>query len=111
MLHGHRRSTSRSGDFVALMGPSGSGKTTLLNLIGGLDHADVGQVSRRRPAASTSSSAGRAGEVACGENVGFVFQFYNLLPVLNAEKNVELPLLLAKLFGQAAQERAQVNGR
>ena len=89
------------GDFLALMGPSGSGKTTLLNLIGGLDS----------PTEGTLSVAGRRidnlGEGALAKwrasNVGFVFQFYNLLPMLSARKNVELPLLLTKL--NAAQRK------
>jgi len=89
------------GDFVALMGPSGSGKTTLLNLIGGLD----------TPTAGTIVVAGqRIDQLGSGElsrwraaHVGFVFQFYNLLPVLSAQKNVELPLLLTNL--SAAQRR------
>ncbi len=89
------------GDFVALMGPSGSGKTTLLNLIGGLD----------TPTAGTIMVAGqRIDQLGSGElsrwraaHVGFVFQFYNLLPVLSAQKNVELPLLLTNL--SAAQRR------
>ena len=84
-----------AGDFVALMGPSGSGKTTLLNLIGGLD----------RPTAGTVEVGGRridslsSGKLAAwrARHVGFVFQFYNLLPVLTAERNVELPLLLTGL--------------
>ena len=90
------------GDFLALMGPSGSGKTTLLNLIGGLDS----------PTEGTLSVAGRRidnlGEGALAKwrasNVGFVFQFYNLLPMLSARKNVELPLLLTKL-GAAQRKR------
>jgi putative ABC transport system ATP-binding protein len=90
------------GDFLALMGPSGSGKTTLLNLIGGLDS----------PTEGTLSVAGRRidnlGEGALAKwrasNVGFVFQFYNLLPMLSARKNVELPLLLTKL-GSAQRKR------
>ncbi len=87
--------TIPSGDFVALMGPSGSGKTTLLNLIGGLD----------RPSSGIVEVAGERIDRASGRqlarwrarHVGFVFQFYNLLPVLTAERNVELPLLLTHL--------------
>jgi putative ABC transport system ATP-binding protein len=84
-----------SGEFLALMGPSGSGKTTLLNLIGGLDRPDEGEVSvageRIDKLSSGQLSKWRA------RHVGFVFQFYNLLPVLTAERNVEVPLLLTKL--------------
>jgi putative ABC transport system ATP-binding protein len=90
------------GDFVAMMGPSGSGKTTLLNLIGGLD----------RPTRGTLEVAGRTlGTLSDGqltrwraENVGFVFQLYNLLPVLTAERNVELPLLLTHLTKKERRE-------
>ncbi len=83
------------GDFVALMGPSGSGKTTLLNLIGGLDQPSSGQVI---VGGQRIEQLGR-GELAKwrAANVGFVFQFYNLLPMLTAERNVELPLLLTHL--------------
>jgi len=89
------------GDFVALMGPSGSGKTTLLNLIGGLDSPTEGGLTiagKRIDRLSESAlSSWRA------THVGFVFQFYNLLPMLSARKNVELPLLLTRLT--AAQRR------
>ena len=89
--------------FYALMGPSGSGKTTLLNLIGGLDHADSGQV----VVGGTDLGALSGSDLAQwrAENVGFVFQGFNLLPVLSARENVELPLLLAPLG--KAQRRAQ----
>ena len=83
------------GDFVALMGPSGSGKTTLLNLIGGLDQPTSGQISVGGSRIDQLSSGQLAHWRA--HNVGFVFQFYNLMPVLTAEANVELPLLLTKL--------------
>jgi putative ABC transport system ATP-binding protein len=83
------------GDFIALMGPSGSGKTTLLNLIGGLDRPSVGTVSVDGHAINQLSEGALA--KWRGDNVGFVFQMYNLLPVLTAERNVELPLLLTKL--------------
>jgi putative ABC transport system ATP-binding protein len=83
------------GEFVALMGPSGSGKTTILNMIAGLDKPTKGQVQVLGEDighfAESRLAAWRA------RNVGFVFQFYNLLPVLNAQANVELPLLLTKL--------------
>jgi putative ABC transport system ATP-binding protein len=84
-----------AGDFVAIMGPSGSGKTTLLNLLGGIDHVTSGEIlfdGRRVDTLSENQlSAWRAA------NVGFIFQFYNLMPVLTAAQNVELPLLLTKL--------------
>jgi putative ABC transport system ATP-binding protein len=83
------------GDFLALMGPSGSGKTTLLNMIGGLDtpsHGEVTVAGTRLASASSSKLAHWR-----SRHIGFVFQFYNLLPVLTAERNVELPLLLTRL--------------
>jgi putative ABC transport system ATP-binding protein len=83
------------GDFVALMGPSGSGKTTLLNLIGGLDRPTTGSIEVDGVKIDRLSS-GALGKWRA-DNVGFVFQMYNLLPVLTAERNVELPLLLTKL--------------
>ncbi len=89
------------GDFVALMGPSGSGKTTLLNLIGGLDSPTAGSIKVDGQALERMSSGALARWRAA--HVGFVFQFYNLLPVLTAQRNVELPLLLTKL--SAAQRR------
>ncbi len=94
------------GDFVALMGPSGSGKTTLLNLIGGLDTPTSGSVSVEGRRIDQMSG----GELAAwrAHHVGFVFQFYNLLPVLTAQKNVELPLLLAPMGGAERAKRAQV---
>ena len=85
----------QEGDFVALMGPSGSGKTTLLNLIGGLDKPTSGRVIVAGTDLSQASSRQLARWRA--RHIGFVFQFYNLLPVLTAERNVELPLLLTKL--------------
>jgi putative ABC transport system ATP-binding protein len=84
-----------AGDFLALMGPSGSGKTTLLNLIGGLDRCSGGSVIVDGQPLERLSSGGLAAWRA--RNVGFVFQFYNLLPVLSAVRNVELPLLLTRL--------------
>lgn len=83
------------GAFVALMGPSGSGKTTLLNLIAGLDTADEGEVIVAGERVDRLSSAKLTQWRA--RHVGFVFQFYNLLPVLTAERNVEVPLLLTNL--------------
>src|SRR6187455_2990309 len=83
------------GDFVALMGPSGSGKTTLLNLLGGLDRPTTGTIEVEGLAIDRLSDS-KLGQWRA-DNVGFVFQMYNLLPVLTAERNVELPLLLTKL--------------
>src|SRR5439155_1155848 len=83
------------GEFLALMGPSGSGKSTLLNLIGGLDRATKGSVQIGPDRIDQMSDRELAGWRA--RHVGLVFQFYNLLPVLTAEKNVELPLLLTNL--------------
>jgi putative ABC transport system ATP-binding protein len=92
------------GDFVALMGPSGSGKTTLLNLIGGLDQPSSGELSIDGKRIDKFSGAELTRWRAA--NVGFVFQFYNLMPVLTAEGNVELPLLLTKL--SSAQRKKNV---
>ncbi len=83
------------GDFLALMGPSGSGKTTLLNLLGGLDRPSSGTVEVGGEAIDRVSD-GRLAQWRA-RHIGFVFQFYNLLPVLTAERNVELPLLLTSL--------------
>ena len=83
------------GDFLALMGPSGSGKTTLLNLIGGLDAATGGDIEVEN--VSIGGLSGGALARWRSQHVGFVFQLYNLLPVLTAERNVELPLLLTSL--------------
>ncbi|HEX6901460.1 MAG TPA: ABC transporter ATP-binding protein [Thermoanaerobaculia bacterium] len=92
------------GDFLALMGPSGSGKTTLLNLIGGLDRPTSGIVEVAGEPVSRLSDGQLSRWRA--RHIGFVFQFYNLLPVLTAERNVELPLLLTRL--SAAQRRKHV---
>jgi putative ABC transport system ATP-binding protein len=89
------------GDFVALMGPSGSGKTTLLNLIGGLDQPSTGSVAVAGERIDTLSGARLAKWRA--RHIGFVFQFYNLMPMLSAQRNVELPLLLTSL--SAAQRK------
>lgn len=83
------------GDFVALMGPSGSGKTTLLNLIGGLDRPDAGELRVGNERLDQQSSNALARWRA--ENVGFIFQFYNLMPMLTAELNIEVPLLLTNM--------------
>ena len=95
-----------AGDFVALMGPSGSGKTTLLNLIGGIDRATSGVVEVAGQRLDTLSSRNLARFRA--EHIGFVFQFYNLLPVLSAERNVELPLLLTRLSRAQRRNNARI---
>ena len=92
------------GDFLALMGPSGSGKTTLLNLIGGLDHPSAGSVVVGGQSLAEMSAKQLARWRSA--NVGFIFQFYNLLPVLSAQRNVELPLLLTSLSGKQRQANA-----
>ncbi len=93
------------GDFLALMGPSGSGKTTLLNLIGGLDSPSGGTITIGDVHIEQLTQSQLAKWRS--RNVGFVFQFYNLLPVLSAQKNVELPLLLTGLSGAERKKRAQ----
>jgi putative ABC transport system ATP-binding protein len=94
------------GDFLALMGPSGSGKTTLLNLIGGLDTPTGGEIvvggRRIDQLSSRELTRWRAA------HVGFVFQFYNLMPVLSAQRNVELPLLLTSLPATERRRRASI---
>ena len=94
----------REGEFLALMGPSGSGKTTLLNLIGGLDRPSAGavEVGGRALADLTGRQLARWRS----ENIGFIFQFYNLLPVLTARRNVELPLLLTGLTRRQRHEHS-----
>src|SRR4026208_298968 len=92
------------GEFVALMGPSGSGKTTLLNLIAGIDRPPSGSV------VVAGTNVAQLSESALAKwrsrNVGFIFQFYNLIPVLTALENVELPLLLTSLSKKERRERA-----
>ena len=94
------------GDFVALMGPSGSGKTTLLNLIGGLDSPSSGSIE----VAGQHIETLREGQLAQwrSNHVGFVFQFYNLMPTLSAQKNVELPLLLTNLSAAQRKQNATI---
>ncbi|MEO8743006.1 MAG: ABC transporter ATP-binding protein [Lysobacteraceae bacterium] len=95
-----------SGDFIALMGPSGSGKTTLLNLIGGLDTPTGGQIDIAGQRIDQMNSAQLARWRS--NNVGFVFQFYNLMPMLTAQKNVELPLLLTSLGASQRKRNAEI---
>jgi putative ABC transport system ATP-binding protein len=103
VLHGLKLEIPK-GDFVALMGPSGSGKTTLLNLIGGLDRPTSGEIEVGGERIDRLGGSALARWRA--RNIGFVFQFYNLMPVLTAEGNVELPLLLTGL--SAAERRKSV---
>jgi putative ABC transport system ATP-binding protein len=93
------------GDFVAVMGPSGSGKTTLLNLLGGLDYPDSGEVY----VGGTRIDRLGEGKLARwrGASIGFIFQFYNLMPMLTAGQNVELPLLLTKLRAKERRRYAE----
>ena len=94
------------GEFLALMGPSGSGKSTLLNLIAGIDHPDQGSIGVK------GEDIARLGEADLADwraaNVGFIFQFYNLMPVLSALENVELPLTLSNLGRRERRDRAQI---
>jgi len=94
------------GEFLALMGPSGSGKTTLLNLIGGLDRPTSGAIDVGDQRIS-ELGGGRLSRWR-SRNIGFVFQLYNLLPVLTAERNVELPLLLTKLSKSERRNRVGI---
>jgi len=94
------------GTFLALMGPSGSGKTTLLNLIAGIDKADSGSITIGGRDIMTLSETDLAAWRST--SVGFIFQFYNLIPVLNARENVELPLLLTGLSRKERREHAEM---
>jgi putative ABC transport system ATP-binding protein len=91
------------GEFIAIMGPSGSGKTTLLNLVAGLDTPTSGELVVADQRIDKLSRAQRSAWRA--RNIGFVFQFYNLLPVLTAARNVEVPLLLTRLTATQRKER------
>lgn len=95
-----------AGEFLALMGPSGSGKSTLLNLIAGIDRPDSGQL------IVAGEDVGQLGEADLADwrarHVGFIFQFYNLMPVLSALENVELPLLLKNMSRAERRERAEL---
>jgi len=101
----HLDLTIPRGDFVAVMGPSGSGKTTLLNLLGGIDRTDAGEI----VIADKRIDGLSEGELAAwrAANIGFIFQFYNLMPMLTAAQNVELPLLLTRLRKKARAERVE----
>ena len=93
----------QQGDFTSIMGPSGSGKTTLLNMLGGIDQPSSGSITfdgqRIDQLSESKLSRWRA------DNIGFIFQFYNLMPMLTAARNVELPLLLTKLGGAERKKR------
>ena len=104
VLHGVDLEIDR-GDFIALMGPSGSGKSTLLNLIGGLDAPTAGEIT----VDGARIDQMRGGQLAQwrSDHVGFVFQFYNLMPMLTAQKNVELPLLLTPLGASQRKQNAE----
>ena len=96
----------REGEFLALMGPSGSGKTTLLNLMGGLDSPTGGSI--EIAGSEVNKLGGGALAKWRARHIGFVFQLYNLLPVLTAERNVELPLLLTSLGKSDRRKRAAI---
>jgi len=97
--------TIPSGDFVAMMGPSGSGKTTLLNLLGGLDRPTSGTILfDGAPIEKLSENQLSAWRAA---NIGFIFQFYNLMPTMSAARNVELPLLLTSLSASERKKRVK----
>lgn len=105
VLHGVNLKIEQ-GDFLALMGPSGSGKTTLLNLIGGLDTPSGGSITVGGDRIDQLGAGALAKWRAA--HVGFVFQFYNLMPMLTAQRNVELPLLLTKLSGSQRKQNASI---
>ena len=96
----------QKGDFLALMVPSGSGKTTLLNLIGGLDAPSAGSIAVGGQRIDSLGAGALAKWRAA--NVGFIFQFYNLLPMLSAQKNVEVPLLLTRLSAAERKRNASI---
>ncbi len=104
-IFSHLDLTIPAGDFVAVMGPSGSGKTTLLNLLGGIDRPDGGAIE----IAGQRIDALSEGELSRwrAANVGFIFQFYNLMPMLTAAQNVELPLLLTRLGGKERRRHVE----
>ncbi|WP_440222225.1 ABC transporter ATP-binding protein [Dokdonella sp. MW10] len=105
VLHGVDLDIAK-GDFLALMGPSGSGKTTLLNLIGGLDSPSGGSLTVEGQRIDRLGGGALAKWRA--SNVGFIFQFYNLLPMLSAQKNVEVPLLLTRLSAAQRKRNAAI---
>ncbi|MFC3551347.1 ABC transporter ATP-binding protein [Lysobacter cavernae] len=105
VLHGINLDITQ-GDFVALMGPSGSGKSTLLNLIGGLDSPTSGEIAVGDQRIDRMS-AGQLSQWR-SDHVGFVFQFYNLMPMLSAQRNVELPLLLTRLGSAQRKRNAEI---
>jgi putative ABC transport system ATP-binding protein len=105
VLH-HVQLDIEAGDFMALMGPSGSGKTTLLNLIGGLDSPTDGSITIGAQRIDRLSESALAKWRSA--HVGFVFQFYNLLPMLSARRNVELPLLLTRLSAAQRKRNAAI---
>ncbi|MGJ8628498.1 MAG: ABC transporter ATP-binding protein [Sulfitobacter sp.] len=93
----------QSGEFVAIMGPSGSGKSTLLNMLAGIDHADAGEINIGNHRLDQMGEAARASWRS--GSMGIVFQFYNLLPMLNAAENIELPLMLKPLSSKDRRAR------
>ncbi len=97
--------TIQEGDFISIMGPSGSGKTTLLNMLGGQDKPDKGQINFDGEEIASYGEGALAKWRAA--NVGFIFQFYNLMPTMTAAKNVELPLLLTNLPGKDRKQRVE----